>query len=100
MNTTGEMPTYFQSTLDMIKRAYPEGLPSEDRDSVIVLLHEQMSIRSISEFMTFVDGSDYYQNYNDVSGALSKRDGPSLEDIERVSFVLREAGYEVWLDEE
>lgn len=94
------MPEYFQTTLDMISRAYPKGVPAGDRPSLIVALYEDMSIRSIAHFLTFVDRSDYHANYNDIAGALSKDNAPAPHDIARVTRCLKLAGYDAWREEE
>jgi hypothetical protein len=77
MTSDDEMPAYFQSTFDMVSRAFPEGVPAGDRPSLIVALYEDMSLRSIAHFLTFFDRSDYHANYNDIAGALSKEKAPA-----------------------
>ncbi len=45
MASDEKMPVYFQNTFDMVTTAYPNGVPASDRPALIVVLHEEMSMR-------------------------------------------------------
>ena len=53
---SGEIPEYLRSSLDLVKRAYPEGVPEEDHLPLLAALYEHFSNRNLATLATFCPG--------------------------------------------
>jgi hypothetical protein len=98
----GQLPPYLRSTQEMLRRAYPEGIPEDDYLPLLALLHAHMSFRTLARVMADATGRAYETVYQDVLGAASPHQPgkPPLIDLERVRLRLQPHGFEQWCAEE
>ncbi len=83
----------------MLKRAFPNGIPSQDYFTLLFILGELMSLRNVASIIPFIDpNKGYYSVYNDVLGAKSDLT-PSPESVIDLKQRLIEYGYDEWLNE-
>ena len=92
-----QAPEGLESTIDMINRAYPRGIPSDDYLPLIAILAEEMSEKGIGSAMAFI-GYDRFVVCNDVAKVQSFAT-PKMSDVQRVRNRLEPAGYQDWLSE-
>ena len=83
-----------RATADMIKAAFPDGVPESAYRSLLALLAEGMSFRGLAEVVSYCTGRPYAVAYNDVLAAASSGSGPADEKVRQV---LNEHGYQQWL---
>jgi hypothetical protein len=83
-----------QATADMLRAAYPAGIPDVVYRPLLRLLSEGMSFRRVAEVVSSLTGKPYPVVYNDVLAAASTQE--DAED-ETVREALRQHGYDKWL---
>lgn len=88
-----------RATVDMIRIAFPGGVPDESYRPLLALLYERMSFRAVATVVAFCTGKSYPAVYNDVLGAVGQADEGKLETqaVERTRQALRRSGYDEWL---
>jgi hypothetical protein len=102
MNTSDEkgnlLPVH-RSTVEMLRAAFPNGVPEDAYLPLLALLHECMSFRSIATVVSHCTGKSYITVYHDVMGAISA-EGPDAKALAPVKKLLQRHGYDAWLAEE
>lgn len=83
-----------RATADMIRAAYPVGVPDSAYRPLLRLLSEEMSFRAVAEVVSRVTGKPYPVVYNDVLAAASSGNNDVNEAVREV---LRQHGYDEWL---
>jgi Protein of unknown function (DUF3349) len=94
---TGVAP-HLRSTVEMLGRAYPEGIPERDYMCVVAILGEFMSERSLAEVVSRCSAHDRFEVGNDWASLSRQR--PIEVELNRVRDLLLRAGLEAWIDEE
>lgn len=92
------MPHYLQSTYDMLKCAYPDGIPDNHYWAVIALLHPHMSYRVLAETLAAINDTSYIHILNDTSG-FTPNETPDDTTVEIVRQKLLNCNYKQWLEE-
>ncbi len=97
-----DLPDYFQSTLEMVRAAFPEGINDENYYPLLVLLSEGIGQRGLARFMAALTGKPMSGVYNDVLGVQSPDpvDKPAPERVEEAKRRLQAHGYDEWVAEE
>ena len=90
-----EIPEHLRSSLELVKRAYPEGVPEADYLPLLAALYEYFSDRNLAELTTFWSDRDYHVCLNDVYKAAAGK-----LDTARVHERLLAAGLKEWEKEE
>ena len=93
-----EIPAGLDSTIALLNRAYPDGIPSDDWDGIMFLLFEHMSDRQLASTVSFFTGVDYMIHYNDVLRIGAYGCDPAT--VEPIRMRLDAAGYDDWVAEE
>ena len=93
-----EIPKWLESTIALLKRAYPDGVSQDDWDGIMFLLYEHMSDRALAKTVSYFTGIDYPIHYNDVLRIGAYGCEPAI--VERVRMRLNAAGYDEWVAEE
>lgn len=94
MNMNEKLPPHLQSTLQLVERAYPLGVPKDDYLSLLAVLSEYMCEENLSIVAAFWNESDGSRT-NDVLAAKQQ-----LLPTDSVVDRLRAAGFEQWIAEE
>jgi len=92
-----DMPEHLKSTVDMLNRAYPAGIPENEYRALLTILYEHMSNRSLTNVIVILRGSNWGTAYNDVLAA-GAAPSPAAE-TQPVLEKLRRVGFDSWLDE-
>ena len=94
-----KVPAYLEDTYNMLKCAYPDGLPESDYIPLLAILHEIMSFRNIPDVLAVLAGKDRWLVFNDAMGFSI--DDPDYhftqDDIDRVKARLLPCGFEQWV---
>jgi hypothetical protein len=88
---------HLQSTYQLIKSAFPNGIESQVYLPLLALLYDEMSDRNLAEVLAYYTGKDYGVVLNDVYRVKST-DIPIAEAITKVKQRLLACGYEDWLE--
>lgn len=89
--------SHLQSTYQLIKCAFPNGIESQVYLPLLALLYDEMSDRNLAEVVACYTGKDYGVVLNDMYRVST--DIPSAEAITKVKQRLLACGYEDWLEE-
>ncbi|MBE9207238.1 DUF3349 domain-containing protein [Nostoc sp. LEGE 06077] len=92
------IPPHLQSTYQLIKCAFPDGIEAENYEPLLAILSEEMSDRNVAEVIAYYVGKDYSVILNDVYRVQSI-DIPKAEAINNLKTLLLSCGYQNWLDE-
>jgi hypothetical protein len=87
---------YRKPTYEMLKRAYPNGVPDDEYLALVAIMNKSMSFRNTAHYVATVSERDWGLVYNDVLGIGSADRRPALEDVARVQAKLDKAGYADW----
>lgn len=89
-----EIPDHLTATADMVKRAYPNGIPSDEYFPLLAVLAEHLSNENLA---ILADSWFPERSYrlNDVLTALTM-----TTDAENILVRLRAAGFDEWLKED
>ena len=68
------LPPYLAETADMVRAAFPKGIPEEVYQPVLALLVRGMSQRTLAQVMSYCTGRSYFVAYHDALGAASAAD--------------------------
>lgn len=90
------VPDHLRDTYDLLKCAFPDGLPDEEYWPVLSLLHPSMSFRSIAKVLSALTDKDYIEVYNDASG-FGLDPPPSPDIVQKVKHKMDTCGYKEWL---
>ena len=58
----------------VLRSTYPEGVPADEYDSLVYVLSNRMSFRSIAHLLEDCGVRDYPGAYNDVLGIVGRHD--------------------------
>ena len=94
---TGEL-SHLRSTIDLIRKAFPDGISDEDYAFVLRLFYDHLSDRNLADVISLTTGREPATTLNDIYRSASIPE--SDRDLERVRSVLYEHGFEAWLDED
>lgn len=97
MKTREEVPDYLHAVYDMLKCAFPDGIPEEEYWSVMVLIHSFMSIRTSARVLAALTDKDYHWVLNDASG-FDLDPKPDPAETEKVKKKLDACGYGAWVE--
>jgi hypothetical protein len=92
------IPEGLTSTVDLLRRAYPDGIPERDYFSVLALLGPEMSEKALGEAVSLCCEHDRFVVMNDWATVYHHR--PPTAEIARVRSVLEDAGLSDWLAEQ
>jgi hypothetical protein len=99
MENESAVPAYLHDTYQMLKCAYPSGVPESDYIPLLAIVHEYMSFWTIADVLSVLTGKDRSLIYNDASGYGI--DDPfydfTQDDIDRVKARLVPYGFEQWV---
>ena len=98
MKPREEIPDYLHATYDMLKCAFPDGVPEEEYWSVMVLIHPYMSFRALADVLSAVTNKDNFWVYNDATG-FGLDPLPDPAETEKVKQKLDACGYDAWVEE-
>jgi hypothetical protein len=89
----------YLSTYDLLTCLYPNHIPDNEYWSVLGVLHEHISFRSIAIVLEKLTPKSYYDIYHDASGfdveVLSLLE---KHDLEMVRSRLQNCGYNRWVE--
>jgi len=86
------IPPYLQEVLDILRAAYPDGLPHQDYFAVLAVLGDDMSERNLAAVVAeFIEGEEVVVA-NDAA-ATASRNRPGSADVQRVRRRLASAGW-------
>ncbi|MGF9908939.1 DUF3349 domain-containing protein [Brevibacillus sp. HB1.2] len=94
----GIIPKHLESTLNMLKRAYPNGISDKECFPLMSLLYEHMSDRNLAEVISFITGKEVAIALNDIHKSVSTKQ-LSEQELNMVREKLLEHGFEKWIDE-
>jgi len=94
-----KIPDYLLSTFNMLKSAYPAGIPPNEYLPLLRLLYEEMSDRNLALTVGLLIGTDAPLVLNDIYRAAAEMKLESSE-VQKVRKKLSQYGYEEWLKEE
>ena len=86
-----------RSTVDLVRRAYPNGLTNQQRLGVIANLEKHMGFRGVAQAVGEVLGMPYAELLNDVYRAAAGQ--VSDADVVVAHEALVAAGFEQWVAE-
>jgi hypothetical protein len=89
-----QVPPWRQDTYRVIRSTYPDGVPSDEYDPLVYVLHEvgQMSYRSVASVLDDCGVQEYHRAYHDAIRVDSQKDKyavaakPVLEKLTRHGF--------------
>jgi hypothetical protein len=86
-------------TVEMVRAAFPSGIPEECYPPLLALLCERMSFRAAAVVVSFLTGKDWAIVYNDALGARARAEQGTFEPeaLDRTREALRRHGYDRWL---
>jgi len=96
----GPLPESMKGTYDMLKCAFPEGIPDEEYKAFIGLLQPYMSNRACAILLAHFFSQSYFKSLSEVEEVWA--DGLSTEDEKRKEGVRQKlllCGYAKWLEE-
>lgn len=97
----GPLPESLKSTYDMLKCAFPEGIPRDEYKALIALLHPYMSNRALAILLAHFLNQSYFKSLHEVEevwvDGLPSEDTRRLEDVREK---LIPCGYDRWIAEE
>jgi hypothetical protein len=96
MKAREELNIGVHDTYDMLKCAFPEGVPDESFDAVVSLILPYMSFRQAAHLLSGVTDKHYSWLYNYVSGFPTRRIQPAK--TEKVKQKLDACGYAAWVE--
>ncbi|MEP7293709.1 MAG: hypothetical protein ABI835_18115, partial [Chloroflexota bacterium] len=68
MMTRDEVPDYLHGVYDILKCAFPDGIPEGEYWSVMMLIHPYMSFGPLADVLSVITSKNRYLVYNDASG--------------------------------
>jgi hypothetical protein len=80
--------------LEVLRRAYPDGVPDDDYLPLLVVLWPDFSDRNLAAVVAELIGGEPAIVSNDAAAAVAGRRRPSPQDVDRVRELLASAGYE------
>jgi hypothetical protein len=101
MKSRDDLPDYLHTTYDMLKCAFPDGIPEEEYWSVMALIHPYASFRGTADILSSVTDKDHSEVYNDASGFGNPYDPmPDPANVEKVKQKLDACGYAAWIEKD
>jgi hypothetical protein len=91
------IPDYLAPTVELLRRAFPEGLDEPRYRAVLSLMAEHISARNFADAIALYSGRDYDRTYNDILGAYGVNIAPAT--LEAVRERLIACGFEAWKSE-
>ena len=92
------IPIHLQSTVELLKNAFPDGLNKDAYFAVIKLLYDDMSDRNLADVLSFVTGKPYEICYNDICGVSQRTLETSVYEFVKSRLYMN--GYDDWLKED
>ena len=100
MKENVEVPSHLKSTINMIKSAYPSGIPSDDYFPLIRIMKDSgMSDRNVSEVLSILRGGKYVDYMYDVAH-LAPNKSINKNTISSIINTLKNFGFDDWCDED
>ncbi|NOK36257.1 DUF3349 domain-containing protein [Corallococcus exercitus] len=93
------LPPNLESTADLVRRAFPEGVTEADYLPLLTALYPHMSDRSLAMVVGHFVGQDYPLVLNDIYGVGGGYTSASPDAVAAVQARLVAAGLEEWLKE-
>jgi hypothetical protein len=95
---TRRFPPWLLTTYEMLRSAFPQGVPDGTYWPLLALLGQNMAQRALADVLALYTGKEYATVYNDVLRVQSATpDGAEMDKMERI---LAPHGYQDWLREE
>jgi hypothetical protein len=92
---TTALPNHLTSAFDLLKTAFPQGVPEAHYLPVASLLSKQLSFRNAAMVLASISGKEYGQVYNEVLKAQQL----TSEQVQATTDILHQHGYEQWANE-
>ena len=86
------LPEHLRPSVEMLRRAFPQGLPEPDYRPLLAALYEDFSDRNLAAVVAAFTGGDPLRVGNDAAGLGGERPAPG--DVTRVREALLRAGWE------
>ena len=100
MKDNENVPEYLQSTIDMIVKSYPNGIPKDDYYPLIKIMKNcDMSDRSVAHVIAILKKGKYRDYLYDVAHIMPNTVITQAQ-MDSVVKRLSPNGYEAWLKEE
>jgi hypothetical protein len=99
MTDHNDVPDYLQDIYNLLKCAFPEGIPENEYLPTMMLLHPKMSFRTLARVLAGLTNKPYIEVYNDASG-FGMDPMPDPEEVEKVRQRLIECGFNDWLEKQ
>ena len=93
------LPSGLESTILLLRKAYPDGIPDRDYFAVLALLGPYMSERRLGEAVSLCSEHDAVVIQNDWA-AMASTSPPPHSEVCRVREILNAVGFEEWIREE
>lgn len=90
------LPEYLMSTLELLRRGYPTGIPDDEYLPLLSVLGPHMSDRTLAQVVAEFTGKPFGVVQNDVYG-ISGREAPVDDSLARRRLLL--VGLEAWTGE-
>jgi hypothetical protein len=92
-----KIPVEYQSTIKMIKQAYPNEIPDAEFQDLVCVIAEQVSDRSAASILSFVTSEEKGVLYNSYVIECAKNSSIRSAEIDGIREKLMEFGYWDWL---
>ena len=100
MTRPGKVPDHLTSTVDMLRRAFPSGLPGNLRLPLIAVLAEEMGAEAIMNAFEILGFAEPLAVINEELLVRSDTAPQSPDEVEQMRLHLSQFGYEDWLLEQ
>ena len=97
--TLPDVPPHYREIKQMLECAFPDGLPEHTYWSLMILLGERLSFRSLASLMALIFNKEYGEVHHDAMIA-SSRSRPEPSELDAVKARLQRCGYMEWLAQE
>ncbi|GAB3187136.1 DUF3349 domain-containing protein [Micromonospora palomenae] len=87
------LPPYLARELEILRRAYPDGVPDEDYLPLLVVLWPDFSDRNLADVVAELIHGHAVDVNHDATLAAAGPKRPPASDVERVRELLASAGY-------
>lgn len=96
MSNQDSIPDYLQEIHNILKCAFPEGIPDNLYMPIIAIFHPVMSLRTIARALSECTDKPYIEVFNDASG-FGLDPLPDSSKIDEAKQKLAICGYDDWL---
>src|SRR5262245_45953319 len=88
------------STSQLLECVFPGGVPPDDLPTLMYILKDDMSLRSVAHIAGLILGKDYTLVLSDVYRVASSSYTPDPQKVSTIKERLEQCGYREWLKED